>query len=392
VSYRRALQDAVGKIPPTSIDVDQIIGRQRRLIRLRRVGVLVAAAVAVGAITIGAVAATGRPDAQLPVAPTPSVPAVPTPPPPQQQGKAFTRLDTAIFEAIDRVAPGLRWISWNSGITTRGYEPNGWMGQGEVRSDAGTGELVVQFSPPDWGEVGPCTGDLVKNGCVMTTGPGGEKIMTFSTRNPANGKHRPLTLTHSMFMQRPDGRVLIVDIHGADEKSPLTIAQLTALVLDPAVAKVAEDPFRYDNDASRIRIDSKVFAALNREAPGIQAYGGGGVGNGFFDDRRGKNTEDDYWTQGRITLAKVTGRLTVEMHRRDPGTAGALTGTGPHGERYRTGVTGSGASAIRMVHVLRTDGTWLAVGLSADKNGAFALTGAQQEAVALDPAIALSPK
>ena len=61
MSYQKILEEAVGEIPPTSIDVDQVIARQRRWIRLRRLGVVAAAAVTVGAVVFGATAVTGRP-------------------------------------------------------------------------------------------------------------------------------------------------------------------------------------------------------------------------------------------------------------------------------------------------------------------------------------------
>ena len=51
-----------------------------------------------------------------------------------------------------------------------------------------------------------------------------------------------------------------------------------------------------------------------------------------------------------------------------------------------------GPAATRVVHVVRTDGSWLAVTLSAERTGEFALTTAQQEAVAFDPAISLPKK
>ena len=202
-----------------------------------------------------------------------------------------------------------------------------------------------------------------------------------------------------MFLERPDGRVLIVDIRGDDEHPPLTTEQLTALALDPAVAKVASDPFRYDENARRMTIDAKLFAALQREVPGIKGAEGvppnysphPSIGV-FWSAEGGKNTEDDYWTKGSVFVGTVLGPLTVEMHRHHPGTAADLTGTGPNGERYRTTVDGSGPAATRVVQVLRTDGTWLAITLSANKEGKFALTAAQQQAIAFDKAIALPNK
>ncbi|MEU4566294.1 hypothetical protein [Micromonospora sp. NPDC023956] len=419
MSYRTMFREAVGEIPPTSIDVDGVIARQRRALRLRRLAVVTAAAAAVGAMSFGAVAVTGRPAAELPTGPSPTNPAVRIPAP--APGESFTPTDTAIFAAVGRVAPDLEWGApqgagrvWDSGPTTRGYAPNGYYGSGWVRSGDRTGELSVQITS-DWGTIPPCAADAVsKDGCATTTGPGGEKIRTSSIRDRDQGaasRGRPPvpSVRKNAFVERTDGVVLILTVEGQDEDLPLTVAQLTALALDPAVAEVAAEPLRFDAGAQRMSIDSAVLAALQREAPGVRGAAGRGpvftpndLGAGW-SSRGGAHTGDAYQGQGRILVSRVAGLFSVRIHRGDPGPSGNLScekpsrtdaceaGTGPNGERYRT-VTrnGAGASAERTVYVLRRDGSWLVVTLGADGKGRFALTAAQQQAVAFDPAVALA--
>jgi hypothetical protein len=424
VSYQTIFREAVGQIPPTSVDVDRVIARQRRRLRLRRIGVVAAAAVTVGAVTVGATAVVGRPRAVLPAKPSPVDPPVPTPSP--GLGESFTPTDRAIFQALARVAPDVEWAPsggasegaeqpvWHSGATTRGYTPDGYMGQGRIRSGEHAGHLSVSI-PEDFGPLRPCAAVAAWAGrCGVTTGPAGEKITAGWARNPARGLDRSpsdFVVTRSVHVERPDGVSIIVAILGEDEHPPLTTAQMTALALDPAVAEVAADPLRFDDDARRMRIDSAVLASLLRHVPGVtgaeRVAGAAATPNDLgagWSSRGGRNTPDSYRGQGRILVDGVSGLFSVRIERRHPGGAADLTcggpatagsvcevGTGPHGERYRT-TSRSGAGAEREVQVRRTDGTWLALTLAAEAEGELPLTAAQQQAIAFDPAVALTSR
>jgi hypothetical protein len=215
-----------------------------------------------------------------------------------------------------------------------------------------------------------------------------------------------------VMVERSDGVVLILTILGEGDNAPLTAAQLTAVALDPAVARVAAEPLRFDTNARRMLIDSAVLASLQRHSPGVTGAEGkapdvtaNDLGAGW-NVRGGENTADSYRGQGRVLVNGVAGLFSVEIRRQGPGTSGDLTcdkpsgtytcqtGTGPNGERYRTTTTrnGSGAAAEREVHVLRKDGSWLAVTLAADGAEKLALTAAQQRAIAFDPTVALADR
>ncbi|MER7416800.1 hypothetical protein ABT346_08445 [Micromonospora peucetia] len=425
MSYRTIFREAVGEIPPTSIDVDRVIAGQRRARRFRRVGMVALAVAAVGVVAIGATAVTGPPRADMPAAPSPTKPAVRTPTP--TPGDSFTPMDMAIFEAIDRVAPDLEWApglgaspgaksEWVSGPTTRDGIPFGYMGQGRVRSGDRAGHFSVQ-TDDDLSLLSPCSADTARtSGCAITTGPAGEKIRSSSNRSPADkpdgSPSGGIAVSSDVFVARTDGVVLIVSVDGDDENPPLTIAQLTALALDPAVAGLASPPLRADEEARRRLIDSAVFASLRRQVPSATGaeWRGGLLAPADLDagwtGTEGKNTADSYWGQGRVMVDGVAGSYSVQIHREDPGLSGDLTcdepsktyactaGEGPNGERFRT-VTNttrndSGVSAERSVAVLRKDGSWLAVTHTADAKGKFALTAAQQQAAAFDPTVALA--
>ncbi|MGC1211325.1 MAG: hypothetical protein WA890_08710 [Micromonospora sp.] len=421
MSYRTIFNEAVGEIPPSSVDLDQVIARQRRRLRLRRLTAVAAAAVMVGAVTVGVAATTGRPRAVPPVAPSPS-PSVRTPALGQDQ--TFTPTDMAIFEAMGRVAPDLEWIRqdrawegagvWQSGASTRGYTPDGYLGQGRVRSGGRAGYLTFQITP-DLGPLPPCTSEgVTKNGCATTTGPGGETVQTSSARNPDIQSGRSptgFTMSHHTYVARRDGVAIIVGIMGEDEDPPLTAAQVTALALDPAVAAVAADPLRGDARARRQLIDSWVLAAIQRQAPGVTGAEGEGpvfnandLGAGWSDrGAESRNTTDTYWGHGRVMVQRVAGLLSVGIRRGDAAPAGDLVcgeptptracevGTGPRGERHRTTTTrrADGVATQREVDVRRGDGTWLRVTLAANAEGRFTLTASQQLGIALDPTVTL---
>ncbi|MEU6072357.1 hypothetical protein [Micromonospora sp. NPDC047074] len=419
MSYRTIFDEAVSEVPPSSIDLDRVISRQRRRLRLRRLAVIGTAAVAAGAIMVGVAVTGGHQQTAPPAVPNPTVRI-----PPPGQNQVFTPTDRAIFEAMSRVAPDLEWIRqdgaweggvvWGSGASTRGYTPDGYMGQGRVRAGDRFGYLTLGI-PLDWGALRSCSPREVKEArCATRTGPAGETIQTSSTRNPHGRLGRSptgFTMTHSVWVQRPDGVVLNVRITGEDEDPPLTEAQLTALVLDPAVAEVAADPLRGDARVRKQLINSWVLAAIQRQAPGVTGAEGEGpvftandLGAGWSD--RGaetRNTTDTYWGYGRVMVKRVAGLLSVDIRRRDAAPAGDLVcgestptrvcaaGAGPRGERHRTITTrdAGGVATQREIDVRRGDGMWLRVTLAANATGRFPLTATQQLGIALDPTVTL---
>lgn len=249
MSYRTIFREAVGEIPPTSIDVDRIIARQRRRRRLRRVGLATTAAIAVLGVTVPVVLAGGQ-GKDAPVtsgSPTPHLARTPRP----QPGRTFTPLDQAVFAALARHAPDVQWATdsgnpqgdlatWNSGGSDAPY-----FGTGRIRSGDRFADFLVQIQRA-W-KLDPCTAEMIKqNGCVDSTGPGGEKIQSWTNRNPVSrtpsrpGAPAPTTtatfsLRHDVLVERPDGIFLIVTVQADGEDSPLTLAQLTALALDPTI-------------------------------------------------------------------------------------------------------------------------------------------------------------
>ncbi len=444
MSYRQLLDDAIGDAPLSTVDVDGVITRQRRARTLRRWGACGAGAVAVLAVTATA--------AQVLPGHTPIQPAdgrrittvAGTP-------EDLTRLDNAVFAALEREVPGLTWRNSRSPDTPDWRHTGGgentlaaYLGQGSIKVGAAEAHLMVQIERHGARRTSGWTCPGRETTCLESAGPHGERVWT---RIPArvdtsSGKRPDAISPQRVEVLRPaDDTLVLVHLigHGApDGSTAMTLEQQTAIALDPALAlaplppgvvvtppapapSVSPAPSAATpagtgtsgpvDPAQQRRIDNAVFASLRRQAPDVKGLAGATQSPmdlaAAWTDTGGDNTADSYWGQGRILVNGLAGLFSVQIHRQDPGFAGDLTcgepgrsyactaGTGPHGERYRT-VTittrkDSTISAERMVSVLRKDGSWLSVSLSADPpEGRFPLTAARQQAVAFDRTIDLT--
>ncbi len=445
MSYRQVLDDEIGDSPISTVDVDRVITRQRRAWKLRRWGACGAGAAAVLAVT--ATAAQVLPGHTLTepadgrrittVAGTP---------------EDLTRLDNAVFAALKREVPGLKWRDSGSPDTPDWRHTGGgentlvnYFGQGGIIVDGAEAHFMVHIErhgaqrTSGWS----CAGR--ETTCRESAGPHGERVWTrVSDRVGTSSGERPDGMaSRSVEVLRPADDTLVgvtlTNITATEEGiRAMAVEQQTAIALDPALAlapvpagvvvtppapapSVSPGPPGQrptgtgtsgpPGPAQQRRIDTAVFASLRRQASDVKGLDGATQSPtdlvAAWTDVGGDNTADRYWGQGRILVNGVAGLFSVQVHRKDPGFDGDMScgkasksyactaGTGPHGERYRTVTNttrnGSGITAERSVSVLRKDGSWLSVGLSADPpEGKFPLTAAQQQAVAFDRTIDLT--
>ncbi|MFD2763916.1 hypothetical protein [Micromonospora eburnea] len=439
MSYRQLLDEAIGDPPASAIDIEQVIGRQRRKRRLRRWGVCGGAAVAVLGVA-ATVALVLPPAGRLPApAGPPRITTVAGTP------EDVARLDAAVAAAVTHQAPKVKWkdeISpgrprWHHGGESGTELPNTidhYFAQGGIAVDGNEAHLMVQIERFASRRTRMCPYTSPSYTCQDSVGPNGERIEVLTGGRTDQGSAGSIrTSSQDVRVVRPGDLLVSVTLiswsHLFDGALPLTVEQQTAIALDPAIALAPVPPGvavtlppvpseapsappsspsppsgRFDA-AQQQRIDNAVFASLRRQVPGVKAVHGAGttpadLASVWTDDGRG-NTADEYWGKGRLLVDKATGLFSVQIWRTDPGFYGDLTcakptkvykctaGVGPHGEKYRT-VTNTGGSAEREVNVRRADGSWLSVTLAGD-GGKFPLTPAQQQAIAFDPAIALAP-
>ena len=428
MSYRQVLDEAIGASPLSTVDVDEVIRRERRARRRHWTAAGTAAAVAAVTGAVWLLAPGGAPQPPTPagvtVAPAPGTVA------------DEIRIDRAVIDAVTRAAPEVTWVrpldvtapdaptsaphSGGVDLDTRVR----YQKAGRIASGGTEAVLEVQilrdgarfFQPRtcDGTQLAP---DLT---CAEATGPAGEPVRTVERQLRQAGRGDKLHAQNYRLVRvlRSDGALVTVSLSSRtrDAAFPLTVAQQTAVALDPAVAlaplppgTVAPSPPGPSTPgrfAEQTRIDNAVFAALRRQVPGVRGADGP---NGtpadlskVWTDTGGENTADSYWGQGRVVVGTAAGLFSVQIWRADPGMFGNLScgkesdvhtctaGTGPHGERYRT-ATNTGGTRERTVDVRRSDGSWLSVTLDSDQEP-FPLTVAQQQAVAFDTAISLPAK
>ncbi|MFI2652806.1 hypothetical protein [Micromonospora fulviviridis] len=257
MSYQTDFREAVGEIPPTSINVELVIRRQRRRYRLGRTGLAAMVGAAVLGVTVSLAIAGGSGPGLPASSPSPSPSAQPARTPRPEPGTTFSATDLAVFALLAREAPDVEWITedwpsdgdlvtWKSVNSTERY-----FAQGPIQAGDRTGYFLVQLER-DWDRrVALCNPEKDQEiGCVNSTGPAGEKIQTVSNQAPITSSHKNRILAsrgtpaptsdrfatnYVISVDRPDGTRLIVTMVADGENPPLTLAQLTAVALDPAI-------------------------------------------------------------------------------------------------------------------------------------------------------------
>lgn len=295
---KQVFDDAIGEVPPSTIDVDAVIVRGRRAARLRRVAnPAVAAGVAVvlltgavaytmtrgqdGGATVGTAPPTSstttsqssvppaseEPWVKSPDAPGSEVPVQPPvtmPPQCEEEDQetasvAAARLTLAATKAVSKQRPDVKLVANSWGQTPHGplefyqarqREPGVEMpvcdpaGQFEAmattQAPEGAGNILFVVSPnwyPD-DEMSCGRMALPNFACDVATGPGGEKIVK------QTGEFERGTISHRVEVLRPDGTSLLVDAENVATTTKLggpPTATAPPLTLDQMVA-IAIDP------------------------------------------------------------------------------------------------------------------------------------------------------
>jgi hypothetical protein len=243
------LDAQMGTPPPTTVDVDRVIVRQRRRLRLKHVGVASSAGVMALAIALVLTnlphAGTGKP-AGVGAAPTHSVRVTPTPASSRDQEVA--RLTQVLRQLLTADLPHAQFLPF-----PQGYDPSvvplAFIDQGDyfsanaaIKDAAGRGSISVSVGREqdsfrlDHG----CSQDPppldVKVQCETHAGPGGATIMVLQT---TRGNYK----RHVVEIYRKDGNSVMVDVsNGAAAPlkaqratPPLTTDQVINLAVNPAL-------------------------------------------------------------------------------------------------------------------------------------------------------------
>lgn len=275
---RNIFDEAIGDVPPSTVDVDAVVARQRRAALVRGLGTPAAvAAAAVVAVTVGAALAvpgglgsgSGGPSQQPSGAPTPTISpcAQPSdlPPIPGEPAEVAARLRAALDAAVREQLPDAQLTANSMAVYDgRQYEPlefvhvyqeganyggscqghqDYYLARATVTDPAGTGSILASVGRVE--EPGSfmlqCSATSPERTfCQERTGPGGERI-TVTTLVVGEG-----AIVHRIDAVRPDGTMVTVDSQnvGSDIKEdgpaqrptpPLTHDQLIAIALIPGL-------------------------------------------------------------------------------------------------------------------------------------------------------------
>jgi hypothetical protein len=269
---RELLDEAIGVAPPTRIDVDATIARQRRILLLRPAGVLVAVVVVIAAIVF---AGNGMvpPAAQrnAPAMSRPSSAATVPSRSPEPNDQVLRRQSTAINELLrvgltgvtvsDRLTRAAT-VDVISGMDYPGYRAGAHMSIAVLTTAAGIGDFTFSAdSRPGTGssplpsetapEPGSCAewrGKFEYRGpgsntfdCTDSIGPEGETVLALSMHNGD-------LIVYAVLVWRPYSLVSVSVRNcwnGWDGKQPsaaylpappLTLERITAIALDPRLA------------------------------------------------------------------------------------------------------------------------------------------------------------
>jgi hypothetical protein len=281
LSYQDLLDRVIGDAePPSTVDVDRLIARERR--RRRRWAVAGGAA---GALAV--LVAVG-----VTLAPGPGAAPVAT----ADRDPALRQLDAAVWAAIAEHAPELGWVTWNvpedeswspsdgplwvSDLTGAGAGAGAlpyrdvltsrasWLrDQGAARVYVATALIpvgrridvldvtIARIAPDSSLADLDCDANTdILNGtsfaCEVTTGPGNELIRLADNNGPfdieAIGPVQPRDRQNQVVVVRPDGirvdvwaRILVYD-DDAPSRPPLDLARAEALALDGRLSLPAD--------------------------------------------------------------------------------------------------------------------------------------------------------
>ncbi|MFG1778678.1 hypothetical protein ACGFIR_02010 [Micromonospora sp. NPDC049051] len=252
MTYREIFDAAIGDAPPSSIDVDGVILRQRRLVRTRRLGAYASAAGGVLALVLGAGLVVDRPDMQ------PAASASASRPPHRKSNQnlpteAAERYQNGLAAALGARASGVRWVPLTA--VGRGALPTAPAGEAPVGgayedfrnvgfsvhaypvdpAGAFSNEVsALALAEPQPGmnrDVMDC-GKQVVDSCGLSAGPDGARVReTAAVRAHGSGDvlhYRRVDVLHR------DGTWIRISLHSRDGRFVLTPEQLRELALDPA--------------------------------------------------------------------------------------------------------------------------------------------------------------
>ncbi|WBC13332.1 hypothetical protein O7600_19530 [Micromonospora sp. WMMA1998] len=407
MTYRQLFDDLIGETPVSTVDVDRVIGGQRRARRLRIGAGTTAVAAVVAAVLVGTTSLTGKPHS----GPAPAVTRSPAPVVSTVPGTAedVARLKAAARTAIERAVPDLVWITMPGSTDSVDRNPV-WVEVGPpTRSNRDFYRLpLVNFrvdrkgvsvnididrdGAAVWQKRTPCpTRGVAAENCVVSTGSSGERarvrrdVISFGPKwdhpydRPVPGEGQTAEVL------RPDGSLVTVRTYGLAKG--VTGETLTRIARDPALKLSDRPPAGAGPSAARRdgsdwfhTVEAPVQTALGSALADVSTTGRihfwlntGSAdpeprmwGLGFVIDRGGLAGDGEAVVErGTVELSCASlGKLWNNPHREHSHDGDCVQTTRPDGNRQVTVVSRVKGVVTYMAFVQRPDRTFTEVRLN----------------------------
>ncbi|MFC4149084.1 hypothetical protein ACFO0M_22765 [Micromonospora mangrovi] len=394
MTYQQLFDEVIGESPVSTVDVDRVIGRQRRARRLRIGAGTTAVAAAVVAVLLGTGSLFGTPKA----APAPVTTRSPTPKSTDTvvagSPEDLARVRNAVTDGLRRELPELVWITMITGKDS----PTPVIREQTARGGSGTyrqmvfsfrvgqrgGRLMVQLNRDGaavWANRPPCpTRGPAARECTSSERADGTRIRArrLLTTFDQAGRWAPKPFDgREVEVLRPDGTLVSLSTHGVpDVTTPDLLVRLALgpdlvfppLPPNPDVNLVNPQADEYTRRNSTALADGVLGSAVAEVSPGGRTFvrgeatvgptGPTGYGMWFGLERGGLRGEGDIIIQ-RLPTALACDNLAIldrSEHGAHPHSGQCAATTRPDGNRLISLENRNGDAVTYDVFVQRPDG------------------------------------
>ncbi|MGH3663929.1 MAG: hypothetical protein ACRDTQ_18995 [Micromonosporaceae bacterium] len=369
---RTQFDDAIGAAPPTSIDLDRLVTRQRKISFARRWGAGGGAAAMLGIAVVGALLFT-----------SPGVGPSLLPGAGEEQTPTTNRLEKALKSSVQRELPDATFLRDMSGAR---LEPFTFDAQGlglyrsnfDIKDAAGRGEFIFEIGNGILDTPTTCDGEheggfpLAEHevSCEESRGPRGEKVVAIAYAESEPAKHDPDAFkAHYVYVTKPNGTRISMEVRnlsvnpeddaGAPEPTasepPMTLNQMAKVALNPdltvapsGASSDGADAPAYDKEVAE-RLETTLRTSIKRELPGVEfTPADNGQGDPFRVGRDGQasyqasfDTSDSEGTGNVMAVVSPPGQSSAPTNCDDVNQSGLAkhtvscgVGAGENGETF----------------------------------------------------------
>jgi len=288
---RQLFDAAIGVAPPSTIDIDALIRRQRKMTLVRRWGRITGAATAVVGVAVAGTLGFAGGGFQ----PTPE----PEKPPRAVVGRfdpaVAKRLGEALQVAMEEQLPDAAFLPGRrEPFTFRDEEGDSYFSDFAIRDENGVGSFMVVATAGHRGPTG-CDDNADQDGlasyrisCQANTGPSGETVVAVTSDDRLTDRNDDRRIIgHVVFVNKPDGTSISMfvrnfhstkSVWGPGEemeptatRPPMTTEQMVAVALDPGLTLVGAKPADTEGEQAMVRrLGRTLESAVTSEMPGFE--------------------------------------------------------------------------------------------------------------------------